>query len=413
MKRFIIFMIIPICFVAVSLGQRRERVSPLRVVQLSSPKLTGPVSLEEALAKRRSVRQFTTQALNFGQIGQLAWAGQGITEQEKGFRTAPSAGAIYPIELYFATQEGLFAYHPDKHNLEELSSRDIRDKLATAAFEQSAVAKAACDVIIAGSVKKLLSDYGNKAKRYMLLEAGHVAQNIQLQAVSLGLGSVPVGAFEIRDVSKVCRLPANLEPIYIICVGYPAGQATIETGEEEKEVSEVDRTKTKKAALIIASDRFRDEELFETQRAIAAAGVETVIASTKTGVIKGMRGGRAEAAILVNELKVDDYDAIVFIGGSGAKEYFDSSVALNIAREAAQKGKVLAAICIAPTVLANAGLLQGVKATSFSSERIRLRKAGAQFTDAPVERDGLIITGKGPEAASEFGKAVADAIIGR
>jgi protease I len=304
----------------------------------------------------------------------------------------------------------LFVYHPDKHNLEELFSKDIRDRLATAAFEQKPVAEAACDIIIAGSVKKLSSDYGNKAGRYMLLEAGHVAQNIQLQAVSLGLGSVPVGAFEIRDVSKVCRLPANLEPIYIICVGYPAGQATIETGEEEKEVSEVDRTQTKRAALIIASDRFRDEELFETQRAIAGAGVETVIASSKTGVIKGMRGGKAEATILVNELKVDDYDAIVFIGGSGAKEYFDSNVALNIARQAAQKGKVLAAICIAPTVLANAGLLQGVKATSFSSERVRLRKAGAQFTDAPVERDGLIITGKGPEAASEFGKAVADAI---
>lgn len=413
MKRFIIFVVILICFVAVCLGQRKERVLPLRIVQLSSPRLTGSVSFEEALAKRRSVREFTTQALNFGQIGQLAWAGQGITEPGKGFRTAPSAGAIYPIELYFATQEGLFVYHPDKHNLEELSSRDIRDRLAAAAFEQKTVAKAACDIIIAGSVKKLSSDYGNKARRYMLLEAGHIAQNIQLQAVSLGLGSVPVGAFEIRNVSKVCRLPANLEPIYIICVGYPAGQATIETGEKEKEVSEVDKTRTKKAALIIASDRFRDEELFETQRAITEAGVEIVIASSKTGVIKGMRGGKAEATILVNELKVDDYDAIVFIGGSGAKEYFDSDVALNIARQAAQKEKVLAAICIAPTVLANAGLLQGVKATSFPSERVRLKKAGAQFTDAPVERDGLIITGKGPEAASEFGKAVADALTER
>jgi len=413
MKRFTILLVILVAFAAVCLGQRKGRVSPLKIVQLSSPELTGSISFEQALAKRRSVREFIARPLNFGQIGQLAWAGQGITEPEKGFRTAPSAGAVYPMELYFATQEGVFVYHPDEHSLEEVFNRDIRDRLAAAAFEQDSVAEAACDIIVAGSAKKLAAKYGNKARRYMLLEAGHIAQNIQLQAVSLGLASVPIGAFEIRGVSKVCRLPANLEPIYIICVGYPAGQAVAEKGEEEKEVPEMDSTRAKRAVLIIASDKFRDEELFETQHAIAGAGVETVIASTKTGVIRGMRGGRAEAAILVNDIVIDDYDAIVFIGGSGAREYFDSSVALEIARQAVQKGKVLAAICIAPAVLANAGVLQGVRATSFSSERIKLKRAGAEYTGTSVERDGLIITGKGPKAASEFGKAVADAITGR
>jgi SagB-type dehydrogenase family enzyme len=394
-------------------AQRKSRIPPLRVIQLPQPKLTGTVSIEEVLAKRRSVRAFTGQPLNFTQISQLAWAGQGITGKENGLRTAPSAGAIYPINLYFAIQGGVFVYNPYEHGLEQTLGQDIRIRLAAAALDQEVVAEAACDIIVAGAVKKLAAKYRNKAKRYMLLEAGHIAQNIQLQAVSLKLGSVPVGAFNIRDVNKACRLPSNLEPLYIICVGYPAEPTITERGEEEKGTRRTDSTKVKRALLIIASKNFRDEELFETKFVLDEAGVQTVTASTRIGVIKGMLGGSAEARILVKDIVVDDYDAIIFIGGSGAREYFDSVVALDIAREAADKGKVLAAICIAPSVLANAGVLTGVRATSFPSERTRLQRAGAIYTGAPVERDGPIITCGGPEAARLFGEAVADAIFRR
>ena len=399
---------------AVCSAQQKRRASPLRIVQLPSPSQEGSVSLEQTLAKRRSVRQFTGRQLTFEQIGQLAWAGQGITEPEKGYRTAPSAGALYPITLYFATPEGLFVYHPDGHTLEENISNDIRSKLSMAAFKQQAVADAACDIIVAGSAKKLAAKYRSNARRYLLLEAGHIAQNIHLQAVGLGFGSGAVGAFDIRDVGKICRLSTELEPIYIICVGYPAEQVVtkkIEEGKKEEDVHKMDSAGTKKAVLIIASENFRDEELFETQKALNNAAVETIIASTKTGVIKGMLAGRAEAAILVNDIVVDDYDAIVFIGSSGAREYFDSQVALNIARQAKSKQKVLAAICIAPAVLANAGVLDGVRAKSFSSERMKLKKGGAEYAGADVEQDDLIITGSGPKAASQFGKIVAEALL--
>ncbi len=410
MKRLAILTIILAGFAIVCLGQYRSRVSPrkpsLKIVQLTEPKLTGPVSFEEALAKRRSVRQFTGQPLKFTQIGQLAWAGQGITEPQKGLRTAPSAGAVYPIELYFATPEGLFVYRPAQHSLEEILNQDVRGRLG-------AVANAPCDIIVAGSVRKLAVKFRKEARRYMLLEAGHIAQNIQLQAVCLGLGSVTIGGFDIRGVRKVCRLPKDLEPLYIICVGYPAGQAPTTIGEEEKEARRTDAAKAKRAVLITARENFRDEELFETRRVLDAAGVETVIASSRTGPIRGMLGNIAEARILVNQLRVDDYDAIIFIGGLGAAEYFDNPVALSIAREAAHKRKVLAAICIAPTVLANAGVLRGVRATSFLSERERLQQAGAIYTGVPVERAGLIITGSGPMAAVPFGQAIADALAGR
>ena len=127
-----------------------------------------------------------------------------------------------------------------------------------------------------------------------------------------------------------------------------------------------------------------------------------------------MLGGVAEAKILVNQLRVDDFDAIIFIGGSGAAaEYFDNPVALNIAREAARKRKVLAAICIAPTVLANAGVLTGVRATSLLSERDRLVQAGAIYTGARVERDRFIITASDPAAAALFGQAIVDTLAGR
>ena len=169
-------------------------------------------------------------------------------------------------------------------------------------------------------------------------------------------------------------------------------------------------TDAKKAVLIIASSKFRDEELFETKDTLEQAQIQTTVASSRTGSVRGMLGGKAEATLAIQQLDVNDYDAIIFVGGIGAKEYFDDAVALDIARQANAKGKVLAAICIAPAVLANAGLLDGVKATCYESERMRLKKAGADYTGSDVERDGLIITGSGPAAAKEFGQTIAQAI---
>ena len=356
------------------------------------------------------------------QIGQLAWAATRLTPPQSASQDDQAQQPLYLMNLYFATAEGLFAYHPNEHSLERLFDRDVRDRLAATARHEP-IAQAPCYIIVAGSAKKLATKYGSKAKRYLLLEAGHIAQNIQLQAVALELGSLPVWPFDTTQVRKICKLPMQLEPLYIICVGYPEEPTATEsyyeqnlepnvpqTDQPETEAETMHKPKTQKAVLIIASQKFRDEELLETKDLLDQAGVQTVIASTKTGVIKGMLRARVEADILVNDIVVDDYDAVIFIGGSGAKEYFDSSVALNIARQAAQRQKVLAAICIAPAVLANAGLLDGVKATAFSTEKYKLKRSGAQYTGADVERDGLIITANGPKAAAQFGKAIVDAL---
>jgi protease I len=362
------------------------------------------VSLEEALARRRSVRQFSSEPVKRSQISQLAWAGQGITEPQRGLRTAPSAGAIYPIELLFATQEGLFAYRPTDHSLLQIGDQDIRSMLATAASMSESVAGAGCDIIVAGSFRKLTDQYKDKARIYLHMEAGHVAQNILLQAVCLNLGAVTVGGFDTSQVRKVCRLRRDLEPLYIICVGYPAGEGTAETAEAG--------AAGKKAVLIIGSQNFRDEELFETKRVLDAALVQTVIASTQTGIKQGVLGNVAEASIPVNRLKVDDYDAIIFIGGPGAAEYVGNPAVVNMVRETVSKGKVLAAIGVAPTILANANVLAGIQATSFLSEQQLLVQAGAFYTGAPVERERLIITATGPDAAIQFGRAIVNALAG-
>jgi len=385
-------------FAAITAAQPRPRFSPTRIIELPKPKTAGSVSFEEALVKLQPVQRFAPEPLDSEQISQLAWAGQGA-ESDRADLQAPAVHR--PTKLYIAIRRGLFLYNPGEHSLEQVSEVDPRAQLATAVPDQRPVAEAASDIIIVGSTRNFTARRGKDTKKLMLLEAGRIAQNIQLQAAALELGSVAVGVFETGPVSRVCRLPRNKEPLYIVCVGRPM------------EETEEGQTVTKRAVLITASRDFRDEELFETKRILETASVETVIASSRIGPVTGMLGGTAEAAIPLGQVRVEDFDAVIFIGGIGAREYFANPVALDIARRAVEQRKILAAICIAPTILANAGLLKGLRATAFGSEKDILLISGARYTGSPLERDGLIITGRDPGAAPLFGQAIADALAGR
>ncbi len=168
----------------------------------------------------------------------------------------------------------------------------------------------------------------------------------------------------------------------------------------------------KNVLLIIAPSNFRDEELFDTKAELEKAGATTIIASRQTGTITGMLGGTAKATLSLSAVKASDFDAVVFIGGGGASAYFNDSTAQKIAKDAAAQGKVLAAICIAPSILANAGLLQGKNATAFSSESGNLEANGANYTGQAVTVDGKIITANGPAAAKQFGKEIVKALAG-
>ena len=166
----------------------------------------------------------------------------------------------------------------------------------------------------------------------------------------------------------------------------------------------------KKVLFIIAPAGFREEELFEPKAVLESAGAQTFIASRKTGTIQGAGGGKASATIALASADATDHDAIVFVGGSGAEAYFNDATAQKIAKDAFDKGKILAAICIAPSILANAGILKGKKATCFSSEAGNLKAKGASYTGQAVTVDGKIITANGPGAARQFGQEIAKAL---
>jgi protease I len=406
MKRLTILCLFIAVFSVICFGQRRARFTR-QIIQLTEPEANSALKFEEALAKQQIVRRFTGQSLNRNLIGQLAWAGQGIIDQARGLRTALSEASAYPVELIFATDDGTFVYRPTDHSIEQTSNQDIRSPLEINVSRQEPITGAGCSIILAGNTSALASRLGGKARTNLSIEVGRIAQNIQLQAVCLNLGSVAVGDFDTREVGKICGLNRGTDALYLIFVGYPAGQETGETKSEQT------TNAGKKAALIIASGNFQEDELFQTKRVLDAAQIETVIVAPRTGIIRGVAGIPAEAGILIDQLNVDDFDAIIFVTGAGTIEYAGKPLIANIITETVRKGKVLGAIGVAPSLLANAGVLNGVRATSFLSERAILIQAGAIYTGAPVERERYIITATGPQAATQFGRAIADALTVR
>lgn len=191
-----------------------------RSFSLPAPHDRGMHSVEQALATRRSTRSFTSDPVSLPELSQLLWAAQGITAAPHA-RTSPSAGATYPLELYAATHAGCHHYDPDGHRLHLLTQRDLRPSLAEAAGEQSAVAEAAVVIVITAVLARTGTVYGERASRFVAIEAGHVAQNVLLQAVALGLGAVPIGAFDDDRMRQALGADAGHEPVYLVAAGHP------------------------------------------------------------------------------------------------------------------------------------------------------------------------------------------------
>jgi len=172
---------------------------------------------------------------------------------------------------------------------------------------------------------------------------------------------------------------------------------------EEGKLPEIDNAKI---LMIIAPDRFRDEELFTPKKIFEEQHADVTIASSTKKKVRGMLGGTARPDIHYSKVKVEKYDAVIFVGGAGAAKYFDDETAHKIARKAVKEKKVLGAICIAPVILARAGVLKEKRATVWKSEKNKLKEMGAEYTGSDVEIDGDIITANGPKAAKKFAKAI-------
>jgi SagB-type dehydrogenase family enzyme len=194
------------------------------VVPLPGPQREGGLAVPAALARRRSVRHYAREALTLAEAAQLAWAAQGQSHED-GRRTAPSAGALYPLELYLAVGEvddlppGVYRYLPSGHALVHTGEGDRRSRLAAAAHRQESIAAGALVLAVAGVYQRTAVRYGSRAERYVHIEVGHAAQNVYLQAVALDLGTVMVGAFDDDAVATALGLPAGERPLALLPVG--------------------------------------------------------------------------------------------------------------------------------------------------------------------------------------------------
>lgn len=194
-------------------------------IVLPEPKKQSKTSIEETIFKRRSIREYEDEALNLGEISQILWSAQGITATEWGGRTAPSAGALYPLELYLVVRKaekleaGVYHYIPSGHKLEKILEGDLSSALAEAALGQSPVKEAPINLVFTAFFKRTAQKYGERGVGYVFMEVGHAAQNVYLQAQSLNLGTVTIGAFGEEEVRQLLNLSLEETPLYIMPVG--------------------------------------------------------------------------------------------------------------------------------------------------------------------------------------------------
>lgn len=198
------------------------------IIKLPEPKYKSKISIEKALVERRSVREYRLPKaggrLSLAEVSQLLWAAQGITSPE-GLRTAPSAGALYPLEIYVVVGEveglsgGIYKYRPHGHELVRTMEGDKRAELCKAALGQSCVKDSAAVIVFSSFYERITRKYGQRGIRYTHMEAGHAAQNVYLQAVPLNIGTVVVGAFYDDEVKQVMNMSNKEQPLYLMPVG--------------------------------------------------------------------------------------------------------------------------------------------------------------------------------------------------
>ncbi len=203
-------------------GNTYSKIKTEKII-LPQPRYDSKVSVEEALSNRRSIRSYKDQPITLKELSQLLWAAQGITEKLGG-RTAPSAGAKYPLEVFVVVgkveglEQGIYRYDPEDHSVIGFKRGDLRENLTKAAIGQPCIKNAPVDIVVTGVYSRTMEKYGERANRYVHMEVGHACQNIYLQAEALNLGTVVIGSFHDNDVAELLKLKEE-KPLAIMPVG--------------------------------------------------------------------------------------------------------------------------------------------------------------------------------------------------
>ena len=421
MKRKIFLLLLVACFAVFSFGQRRSRTAIQKIIQLTKPDTSGKMTFEQGISQLKNANRFTGQSIDRTVISQLAWAGQGYLITPGIIQLNPQPlQSPFPIQLFFITNEGVFFYQPINNSLEQVTEGDVRPVLATAVSNPDPVSSAGCVILITSNATRNTATRRGGAnsisntRTAMLLDAGRIAQNIQLQTVCLGqgLGSTAIGDFEPRAVISACRLSREYEALYMVCVGYMTEQ------DKQTEAGSPNTAAAKRAAVIVPSENFDNAEFYDTLNAFSAVGIQVTVASNRLGPIRGVVPSAApfEVQVLANQIRADDFDGIVIIGGPGAAAFFNDQVVGRLVNDAFNnKRKIIGAAGEAVIVLANSGILRsGVKVTCPPAAAMTISQSGAMVnTMEPVVNDSKVITCNGPAVSVKFGRELADAIMGK
>ncbi len=234
------FLFLMLALTSISLGY--AQASEVETIPLPPPRQDSRMSVEKAISQRRSVREFAEGSLSIVEISQILWAAQGFTQERKdppllwnpkyewqgGLRAAPSAGALYPMEIYLLAgnieglARGVYKFVPKSHSLTKIMGGDKRSALSDAALKQAPIERGAAVLVLAGVYERTSYKYGERAERYVQIEAGSIAENVSLQGVALGLGTVLIGAFKDDEVKNVLQLPDDERPLLIMPLGRTA-----------------------------------------------------------------------------------------------------------------------------------------------------------------------------------------------
>ena len=391
-------------------AQRRPSRGLLKVQQLPTPSMSGSMTVEAALSKIQSLAPaLSDQPLKVPEIGQLAWAAQGRPVAPTTPVAAVDERAL--LKVFFVLPDGFYLYVPPTHSLQEIRDIDLRPTVSSRLLGQQNAPIGGCQIVVGGSVKDFNARYGNRARNIMLLLAGQMVQNMQLEAAALDLTSVGINSVDTKTARGVFGYGNDVEPLYLLLVGYPSAASTTGTGAGTSQTPPAGSFK--KAVIIAPQNGFQDVEFFETRRLLESNSVQVTVASLGAGPIRSMSGAAVQADLAIHDVHPADYSAIILVGGPGTQTLFNTRPLWDLIREAATQRKVIAAIDNAPAILAAAGAIKGTRVTGSPDTQGVLVTAGAGYTGSQVEKDGPLVTAMGPQFTPLFVQAILDGMNGK
>jgi SagB-type dehydrogenase family enzyme len=390
-------------------AQRRSLQGVGGILPLPVPQATGSVTVEAALSKFQNLSAPSELQLTLAEVGQLAWSAQGmpIVTTGAGPALAPLANDDRALmKVYLVLPSGVYLYVPPNHSLQQVREGDLRASLASSLLGQQNAPVGGCQVIICSSTRDFTARYGNKARTIMLLLAGQMVQNVQLQAVAMGLTCIGANNVDVNRTRQICGVGRDLEPLCVILVGRP----TVPSSPAAQGIQAAPVARPRRAVVIVPQLGFQDEELTAIQRGLQSNSVQVTIASLQMGPVRGVGGTTFGAEMALGQVKADDFGAVILLGGMDTTQFLANTILQALVRDAAAQHRVIAASGNAPGVLANAGMIRGVRVTGMIDVQNMLAAAGANYTGNQVEREGPLITSAGPQFTPLFVTAILDAL---